>query len=83
MQPLYGFASKDPARFLRAAGHGDPFYVQDPLLSFDQASTEATACSQCQRARVLNHACSSFRDLADGYSVFAARQAATCLLLEG
>ncbi len=36
-QPLYGFASKDPARFLRAAGHGDPFYIQDPELSIAQA----------------------------------------------
>ncbi|KAK9843648.1 hypothetical protein WJX81_001006 [Elliptochloris bilobata] len=36
VQPLYGFASKDSARFLRAAGHGDPFYVQDSERSFDQ-----------------------------------------------
>ena len=53
-QPLYGFASKDPARFLRAAGHGDPFYVQDPLLSFDQASVlgasllTVPACTRAQ-----------------------------------
>ena len=68
-QPLYGFASKDPARFLRAAGHGDPFYVQDPLLSFDQASSGAPACSLCQRACVLKHACCSAKDrLVERYS---------------
>lgn len=36
MQPLYGFGSKDPARFARAAGHQDLLYVHDSELSFEQ-----------------------------------------------
>lgn len=29
-QPLYGFMGRDPAKFLRAAGHPDVYYVNDP-----------------------------------------------------
>jgi len=36
VQPLYGFGNKDPARFVRAAGHPDVFYVEDRELSVDQ-----------------------------------------------
>ncbi|KAK2079320.1 hypothetical protein QBZ16_003011 [Prototheca wickerhamii] len=31
--PLYGFMSRDPAKFLRAAGHPDVYYVSDPEVS--------------------------------------------------
>ena len=36
LQPLYGFAGKDPARFARAAGHQDLLYVHDPEMTFEQ-----------------------------------------------
>ena len=38
LQPLLGFGGKDPARFVRAAGFQDLFYLQDPELSFEQVS---------------------------------------------
>ena len=40
LQPLYGFGGKDPARFVRAAGHADLFYVQD----LDTPTGQASAC---------------------------------------
>ena len=43
LQPLYGFGSKDPARFVRAAGHADLFYVQD----LDTPTGQASACHFC------------------------------------
>eukprot|EP00891_Asterochloris_glomerata_P007197 jgi/Astpho2/7197/e_gw1.00113.34.1_t len=36
VMPLLGFGGKDPARFVRAAGFQDLFYLQDPELSFEQ-----------------------------------------------
>ncbi len=37
VEPMYGFSNnKDPAKFVRAAGHPDVYFVQDPELSFDQ-----------------------------------------------
>ena len=39
LQPLLGFGGKDPARFVRAAGFQDLFYLQDPELSFEQVSS--------------------------------------------
>ncbi|KAL9256353.1 Transcription initiation factor TFIID subunit 6-like protein [Drosera capensis] len=36
IEPLYGFASKDPMRFKRAAGHKDLFYVDDKDLDFKE-----------------------------------------------
>jgi hypothetical protein len=44
-QPLYGFGSRDPARFVRASGHPDLFFLADPERPFSQA--RATAA--CQR----------------------------------
>ncbi|KAL6770899.1 hypothetical protein ACKKBF_B33155 [Auxenochlorella protothecoides x Auxenochlorella symbiontica] len=32
-EPLYGFSGRDPAKFLRAAGHPDVYYVDDPDVS--------------------------------------------------
>ena len=43
LQPLYGFGGKDPARFVRAAGHADLFYVQD----LDTPIGQASACHIC------------------------------------
>ncbi|GAB4826901.1 hypothetical protein Ancab_033779 [Ancistrocladus abbreviatus] len=34
VEPIYGFASKDPMRFKRAAGHKDLFYIDDKDLEF-------------------------------------------------
>ncbi|GMH25499.1 hypothetical protein Nepgr_027342 [Nepenthes gracilis] len=34
VEPIYGFVSKDPMRFKRAAGHKDLFYVDDKDLEF-------------------------------------------------
>ncbi|KAK9812628.1 hypothetical protein WJX72_000897 [[Myrmecia] bisecta] len=36
VEPVYGAGSKDPARFLRAAGHSDLFFVDDPELNVQQ-----------------------------------------------
>lgn len=38
MQPVYGFASsnKDAARFLRAAGHSDLWFLEDCEAPFQQ-----------------------------------------------
>ncbi|KIY93241.1 Transcription initiation factor TFIID subunit 6 [Monoraphidium neglectum] len=44
-EPLYGFGSRDPARFVRASGHPDLFFLADPERPFSQA--RATAA--CQR----------------------------------
>ena len=39
-QPLLGWAAaRDAARFARAAGHADLFYVDDPEVGFDEVST--------------------------------------------
>ena len=45
LQPLYGFGSKDPARFARAAGHQDLLYIHDAELSFEQVVTLLTCCN--------------------------------------
>lgn len=34
IQPVYGFASGDPLRFNRAAGHKDLFYIEEKDLDF-------------------------------------------------
>jgi len=36
LQPVYGFSSKDPAKFLRVAAHPELMYMQDPEVSFNQ-----------------------------------------------
>lgn len=36
LQPLYGFGSRDPAKFLRVATHPELMYVRDPELNFQQ-----------------------------------------------
>eukprot|EP00873_Tetraselmis_striata_P024590 jgi/Tetstr1/444854/TSEL_032696.t1 len=36
VEPLYGFGSKHPARFARAAGYPDVFYVEDRDINIDQ-----------------------------------------------
>mmetsp|Transcript_20274 Transcript_20274/g.56214 ORF Transcript_20274/g.56214 Transcript_20274/m.56214 type:complete len:544 (+) Transcript_20274:56-1687(+) len=36
IEPLYGFSNKNPARFVRAAGFPDVFYVEDHELTIDQ-----------------------------------------------
>lgn len=36
VQPIYGFASGDPMRFKRAAGHRDLFYVEDKDVDFKE-----------------------------------------------
>lgn len=36
VEPIYGFASNDPLRFKRAAGHKDLFYVDDPNIEFKE-----------------------------------------------
>jgi hypothetical protein len=37
VEPMYGFShSRDPAKFVRAAGHPELFFVEDPELDFDQ-----------------------------------------------
>lgn len=33
-QPIYGFASGDPLRFRRAAGHKDLFYIEEKDIEF-------------------------------------------------
>ena len=38
LQPTYGFSSKDALRFLKAANQSGLYYVEDPVLSLDQAS---------------------------------------------
>jgi hypothetical protein len=35
-QPLYGFGSRDPAKFLRVATHPELMYVLDPELSYHE-----------------------------------------------
>eukprot|EP00884_Botryococcus_braunii_P019297 jgi/Botrbrau1/6050/Bobra.0042s0033.1 len=38
VEPVFGFGgSKDPARFLRAAGHPHLFYVEDPIRPIEEA----------------------------------------------
>jgi len=39
-QPVYGLGrlNKDPARFVRAAGHADLFYIADQDIRVDQVS---------------------------------------------
>jgi hypothetical protein len=39
LQPVYGFNSKDPAKFLRVAPNSELMYVQDPEVSFNQVIT--------------------------------------------
>lgn len=34
LQPVYGFASGDPLRFKRAAGHKDLYYIDDADVEF-------------------------------------------------
>ncbi|KAL0362882.1 UNVERIFIED_CONTAM: Transcription initiation factor TFIID subunit [Sesamum calycinum] len=36
VEPIYGFASGDPLRFKRAAGHKDLFYVEDKDVEFKE-----------------------------------------------
>lgn len=36
MQPIYGFASGDPLRFKRAAGHKDLFYIEEKDVDFKE-----------------------------------------------
>ena len=36
LQPVYGFSSKDPAKFLRVAAHPELMFVQDTEASFNQ-----------------------------------------------
>jgi hypothetical protein len=36
LQPVFGFNSKDPAKFLRVAPNSELMYVQDPEVSFNQ-----------------------------------------------
>lgn len=38
-QPIYGFASGDPLRFKRAAGHNDLFYINDKDVEFKDVSS--------------------------------------------
>jgi hypothetical protein len=35
---MYGFSSRDPARFVRAAGFPDTFHVLDPEVSITQVN---------------------------------------------
>lgn len=37
-QPIYGFASGDPLRFKRAAGHKDLFYIEEKDVEFKEVS---------------------------------------------
>lgn len=36
IQPIYGFASGDPLRFKRAAGHKDLFYIEEKDVEFKE-----------------------------------------------
>ncbi|KDD72085.1 hypothetical protein H632_c3890p0, partial [Helicosporidium sp. ATCC 50920] len=36
VEPMFGFSSRDPTRFVRAGGHPDICYVEGPILSVDQ-----------------------------------------------
>ncbi|EOY12200.1 hypothetical protein QUC31_001698 [Theobroma cacao] len=36
VEPIYGFASRDPLRFKRAAGHKDLFYIDDKDVEFKE-----------------------------------------------
>uniref|UniRef100_A0A383WAR0 TATA box binding protein associated factor (TAF) histone-like fold domain-containing protein n=1 Tax=Tetradesmus obliquus TaxID=3088 RepID=A0A383WAR0_TETOB len=36
VEPLYGFGSRDPAKFLRVATHPELMYVRDPELSYHE-----------------------------------------------
>ncbi|XP_073302053.1 transcription initiation factor TFIID subunit 6-like isoform X1 [Primulina huaijiensis] len=36
VEPIYGFASGDPSRFKRAAGHKDLFYIEEKELEFKE-----------------------------------------------
>ena len=58
LQPTYGFASKDPKRFVKAANHNDLFYVEDPVLSLDEVSptfSQLPSCALCQDQQLLLH----------------------------
>mmetsp|Transcript_40187 Transcript_40187/g.89167 ORF Transcript_40187/g.89167 Transcript_40187/m.89167 type:complete len:753 (+) Transcript_40187:85-2343(+) len=35
-EPVYGFNNRDPAKYVRATGHPDVYFVQDRELSFEQ-----------------------------------------------
>lgn len=37
VEPQYGFGGRDPCRYLRAAGHADLFFVEDPVQELEQA----------------------------------------------
>lgn len=39
-QPVYGFASGDPLRFKRAAGHKDLFYIEDKDVEFKEVRVQ-------------------------------------------
>jgi len=79
-QPLYGFASKDPARFLRAAGHGDPFYIQDPELSIAQARQPPRAASFAGSAAALPPAELGHADVSSRHPSPVGTRAAGCAL---
>lgn len=40
-QPLFGFISRDPAKFLRVATHPDVFYVRDPELNYREVRSSS------------------------------------------
>lgn len=44
LQPVYGFNSKDPAKFLRVAPNSELMYVQDPEVSFNQVQCAGLGC---------------------------------------
>jgi hypothetical protein len=52
-QPLYGFSNKDPAKYLRVAGHPDLVCLQDPEVSFNQVSSPAPCVPQESRESTL------------------------------
>ncbi|KAF5837507.1 hypothetical protein DUNSADRAFT_4254 [Dunaliella salina] len=42
IQPLYGFSNKDPAKYIKAAGHPDLYCLQDKELSIEQLRGQLT-----------------------------------------
>jgi len=44
LQPLYGFSNKDPAKYIKAAGHSDLYCLQDKELSIDQVCAHERVC---------------------------------------
>lgn len=50
MQPIYGFASGDPLRFKRAAGHKDLFYIEEKDVEFKEVCISDSCLAKSESA---------------------------------